>query len=79
MKMMNLNDVLVATEELKKVMGNISIDSIECDPLLKKVIFNLKPHGSERLVYYVEEGAIVKRYSDSYKNPWHQTVIREGK
>lgn len=77
--MMNLNDMIAAAEDLRDVMGDVLIDSISSTANPELLVFNLKPGSQKRVVYNMKNCCIVQHYSDTWRNPWHKTVIREAK
>lgn len=75
-----LSDYKEAIEAMEAVFGDCCFEQIKCSFDGERIIFctdNLD--NLERYIYYRKTGKIIKAFNDTWRNPDHIEVIKEGK
>ena len=75
-----LSDYKKAIKEIEKVFGNCCFEQIKGSLDGERIIFYTSYLDNlENYIYYRRTGKIIKCFNDTWRNPDHIEVIKEGK
>lgn len=74
-----LSDYVEAIKVMQEVFGDTCFMSICSSYDGSAIIFKEEMQSDESYVYYRKTGRIIKTYKDTWRNPEHHIVIKEGK
>ncbi len=73
-----LTDFEEAIAAVKEIMGNCCYTNISCSWDGSAFIFCTSIPDSTKLVYYRNSGRIEIHYADTWTNPEHRDILKEG-
>ena len=74
-----LSDYELAIAAMRDVFEDACFESISCSYDGSVFIFEPVRNGDYQYNYYRKTGRITMTYKDTWRNPDHMTVIKEGK
>lgn len=74
-----LSDYELAIEAMRDAFEDACFEAIYCSYDGSLFIFEPVRNGDCQYNYYRKTGRITKTYKDTWRNPDHMTVIKEGK